>query len=275
MMRGARLALCAGAALLLARPAPLLAQAQNPPQGVLAGVGIDAKLDGPIPRELSFRDESGRTVRLGEYFGRKPVLLSLVYFRCPMLCSYVLSGLVRSLRGMSLTAGREFDILTVSFDPGDTPTLARVNKADRLKDYGRREAESGWHFLTGDPDSIRALTDAVGFRTRVDPESGQFAHAAAIMVLTPEGRVSRYFYGVEYAPRDLRLSLVEASRGRIGSPVDQVLLYCFHYDPATGKYGPAILNILRGAGALTVAALAALMFLLSRRGSRRSREALT
>jgi protein SCO1 len=263
-------------AIGLLLPALARAQAQNPPQGVLEGVGIDQKLGGEVPRDLAFRDEEGRSVRLGDSFRGKPVILSLVYFRCPMLCSYVMSGLVRSLRGISFSAGREFDILTVSFDPGDTPTLARVNKADRLKDYDRPGAEQGWRFLTGDESSIRALTDAVGFRYKTDPQTGQFAHAAAIMVLTPEGRLSHYFYGVEYAPRDLRLALVEASRSRIGTPADQVLLYCFHYDPATGKYGPAILNILRAAGGLTLLALGGLMLLLSRRArARRTREALT
>ena len=273
-MKTTRRFLTAGLAFLLLIPSLAAAQAQNAPRGVLSGVAIVQKLDSQVPLDLEFKDENGKPVRLGDYFGKRPVILSLVYFRCPMLCSYVMAGLVRSLRGMSFTAGREFEVLTVSFDPADTPEVAKVNKAEHLKDYDRPGAEKGWHFLTGDQASIRALTDAVGFQYKTDPQTGQFAHAAGIMVLTPGGKVARYFFGVDYAPRDLRLSMVEASNEKIGTPVDQVLLYCFHYDPATGKYGPVIQNILRLAGVLTVVAIALLMLILSWRSRvRHAREA--
>lgn len=271
MIRPVRLiALTLAAAMSL--PALARAQAQDPPRGILEGVGIDQKLDTALPLELPFRDETGKTVRLGDYFGEKPVILSLVYFNCPMLCTYVMAGLVRSLRAVSFSAGEEFEVLTVSFDPADHPALALVNKKQNLKSYGRSGAESGWHFLTGDEPSIRALTEAVGFRYRVDPGNGQFAHAAGLYVITPQGRIARYFFGVEYAPRDLRLALVEASQDRIGSPVDQVLLYCFHYDPRIGKYGLVIMNVLRVAGGLTVLALVGGVLLMSRWNRRRAGE---
>jgi protein SCO1/2 len=177
------------------------------------------------------------------------VILALVYFRCPMLCTQILSGLNASLKTMSLDPGRDFEVVAVSFDPKDTPETAASRKLTYLKRYNRPNTANGFHFLTGDEASILALTDSVGFHYKYDPETDQFAHASAIMVATPEGRLSRYFYGVEYAPRDLRLGLVEASRNKIGSPVDQILLFCFHYDPATGKYGATAMNLLRISGA--------------------------
>lgn len=228
-------------------------------QGILEDVGIDQRLNESVPLDLVFRDETGREVRLGEYFGKKPVILSLVYFKCPMLCTLVLNGLVRSLRATSFDPGREFDVITVSFDPSETPETAATMKRVYMDEYRRPGAERGWHFLTGNEASIARLTEAVGFRYKYDPVSRQFAHASGIMVLTPSGRVAQYFYGLEYSARDLRLSLVESSENRIGSPVDQVLLYCFHYDPAKGKYGLAIMRVLRIAGVGTVLGLGVLI----------------
>ncbi|GBC83575.1 hypothetical protein HRbin10_02725 [bacterium HR10] len=249
--------------------------AQGVPSGqpapILQRVGIDQKLNAQVPLDLVFRDESGRAVALREYFGERPVILSLVYYECPMLCTLILNGLLRSLRALSFTAGREFIVLTVSFDPREGPELAAAKKRAYVRSYGRSEAERGWHFLTGEETAIRRLTEAVGFRYAFDAETGQFAHASGIMVLTPQGRVARYFYGIEYAPRDLRLGLVEAAQGKIGSPVDQLLLYCYHYDPKTGRYSMLIMNVLRLAGAATVLALGSFMLVMFRRERRKKR----
>jgi protein SCO1 len=212
----------------------------------LSGVGIDQKLDAQVPLDLEFKDEHGRTVPLSSFFsGHKPVVLALVYYQCPMLCTMILNGVESSLKAVSLNPGRDFEVLSVSFDPSDTPELAASKKQMYLKRYGRPGTANGWHFLTGDEKNIQALTRAVGFRYSYDPATKQFAHASGIMVLTPGGRISKYFYGVEYAPRDLRLGLVEASQNRIGNPVDQILLFCYHYDPATGKYGAIAMNMVR------------------------------
>ncbi|MFN2387581.1 MAG: SCO family protein, partial [Thermoanaerobaculia bacterium] len=244
----------AGAALVAAgilHAAVLAGDAPAPADGrprALRGVEIAQRLNQRVPLEVPFRDEAGRAVRLGDYFGKRPVVLALVYYECPMLCTQVLNGLAAALGAVSFDTGREFDVVAVSFDPRETPKLAAEKKRTYVTRYGRPGAEKGWHFLTGDAASIAALTEAVGFRYRFDPETGQFAHASAVYVLTPEGVLARYFYGIEYAPRDLRLSLVEASRGRVGSPVDQLLLYCFHYDPVEGKYGAVAMNMVRLGG---------------------------
>lgn len=233
--------------------------------GALDGIGIDQKLNAQAPLNAEFRDEAGRAVRLREYFdGTRPVILTLNYYECPMLCSLELNGLVRTLRQIPFTAGKEFTIVTVSFDPLEKPSLARLKKTAYLDDYGRAGATSGWHFLTGDDGPIRELTEAVGFRYRYDPVSRQYAHASGIVVLTPAGKVARYFYGIEYSPRDLRLALVDASAGAIGSPVDQVLLLCYQYNPATGKYAVFVTKSLRIGGLLTVIALAGFIFHLAR-----------
>ena len=263
---------------LLSTASALSAQAMGPPPGGIVGadvkpallkeIGIDQRLNQPLPLELAFRDEAGRAVRLGDAFGRRPVILALVYYNCPMLCTQVLNGLVASLNVMSLSAGSDFDVLAVSFDPRETPEMARAKKEAYLTRYKHPAAASGWHFWTGREPEIRALAKAAGFRYRYDPELDQFAHASAIFVATPEGRLARYFYGIEYAPRDLRLSLVEASAGKIGTPVDQILLYCFHYDPSSGKYGAAIVNIVRLAGAATVILLVLSFGILSRHRAR-------
>jgi protein SCO1/2 len=232
---------------------------------VLREVGFDQRLNEQVPLELEFRDEAGRTVRLADCFDGKPVVLVLAYYRCPMLCTQVLNGLVKAMLDMHLSAGRDFNVLTISFDPRERPELAAAKKHTYLERYGRPGAEQGWHFLTGDEAPIRRLTEAVGFRYTYDPRHDVFAHASGIMVLTPGGKISRYFYDVKYSPRDLRLGLVEASEGRIGSPVDKVLLYCFHYDPREGKYGVVIMNFVRAGGVLTVLALAAFAGILWRR----------
>jgi protein SCO1/2 len=222
---------------------------------ILRDVGIDQNLGQQIPLDLAFRDETGKTVQLRQYFGRKPVVLSLVYFGC---------GLLQSLKRVHFSVGDQFDVLTVSFDPHDTPQIAAAKKAVYVGLYGRPRAAEGWHFLTGDQASIQALTRAVGFRYAFDAQSGQFAHATAIMVLTPQGKLARYFYGIQFPPGGLRLSLVEASREKIGSPVDAILLFCCAYDPATGKYGLLVSRLLMIAGGLTVLTLGTLIFMLSR-----------
>jgi protein SCO1 len=221
----------------------------------LQDVGIDQKLKAQIPLNLEFSDESGKKVKLEKYFCKRPVILSLAYYDCPMLCTYVLNGLVRSLKPLSFNVGEQFEVLTVSFDPKETSRLAAEKKLMYLKEYGRLNAENGWHFLTGDVESIRQLTSSVGFKYKYDPKDGQFAHASGIMVVTPEGKLARYFYGIEYSSRDIRLALIEASQNKIGSRVDQLLLFCFQYDPTTGKYSAYATNIVRLGGVLTVLAL--------------------
>ncbi len=243
----------------------------SPPANVrppsLKNVGIEQHLNGQIPSALTFRDETGKAVRLGEYFGRKPMILNLVYYQCPMLCGEVLSGLESALRVLNFDVGKEFDVLTVSFDPKETPEMAAAKKARYLKSYGRRGAAQGWHFLTGPAASIDALTQAAGFQYQYDPKSGQFAHATALMVLTPEGKIAQYYYGVEFAPEDLRLGLIQASENKIGTVVDQVLLYCYHYDPNTGKYGAIISRVLQLAAGATVLILGTLLVVMFRLGT--------
>ena len=242
----------------------------SPPANVrppgLKNVGIQQNLNQPLPLDLTFTDDLGRTVRLGDYFGKKPVILSLVYFNCPMLCGEVLSGLEHSLRMMSLDVGKDFDVITVSFDPKDTPEMAAKKKAEFLKLYKRAGGEQGWHLLVGQQGAIDALTKAVGFQYEYDPKTQQFAHATAIMIATPDGKVAQYYYGVEYPPKDLRLGLVEAWNGKIGNVVDQLLLYCYHYDPEKGKYSATILRVLRLAGVATMLSLGTLIFIMIRRG---------
>jgi len=243
----------------------------SPPANVrppsLKNVGIEQHLDDQIPPELVFRDETGKSVRLGDYFGKKPMILNLVYYQCTMLCGEVLSGLESALRVLKFDVGKEFDVLTVSFDPRETPDMATKKKAELLKRYGRPGAAEGWHFLTGPQESIDALTQAAGFQYQYDPKTGQFAHATAIMVLTPEGKIAQYYYGVEYAPKDLRLGLIQASQNKIGNLADQVLLYCYHYDPNTGKYGAIITRVLQLSGLATILILGIFMTALIRLGS--------
>ena len=233
----------------------------------LKNVGIEQHLNDQIPPELTFRDETGKAVQLRDYFGKKPLILNLVYYQCPMLCGEVLSGLESALRVLKFDIGKEFDVLTVSFDPKETPEMASAKKAEFLKRYGRAGAADGWHFLTGPQTSIAALTKAAGFDYEYDAKTGQFAHATAIMVLTPGGRIAQYYYGVEFAPKDLRLGLVQASQNKIGSVVDEVLLYCYHYNPDTGKYGAMISRILKIAAGATIFVLGTFLIVLFRLGS--------
>ena len=217
-----------------------------------------------------FRNEKGEPVKLGDYFGKKPVVLSLVYYECPMLCTQVLNGMVSAFKVLSFKAGDEFDVVTVSFDPRETPALATAKKktyVGYLPEAKRAPAENGWHFLTGDSESIKRFTEAVGFHYHFDEATNQFAHASAIMIATPEGKLARYFYGIEYSPKDLRLGLVEASQNKIGSPVDQLLLYCYHYDPATGKYGAVVMNMVRLGGIATLIVMVAAFFVMRRRSA--------
>jgi protein SCO1/2 len=225
------------------------------PPDALREVGFDQKLGGAVPLDLPFRDETGREVRLRDYFGSRPVALSLVYFDCPMLCTVSLNGLLSALEVVSFLPGREFELLTISFDSREGPALAAHKKKAYLARLGKPAAAPGWHFLTGGADAVEAIAKAVGFRYAWDEETKQFAHPAGLVVLTPDGKISRYLYGIEYAPKDLRLALVESGEGKISSPVDQLLLYCYKYDPVTGRYGPAIMTILRLASAVTILCL--------------------
>jgi protein SCO1/2 len=243
---------------------PIFAQQPGPPP-ILREVSIAQRLNEPIPREIIFRDENGKIVHLGDYFGTKPIVLSLVYFDCPALCTEVLNGELRTMKAITLDLGKDFDAITVSFEPKDTPELAKAKRDVYAGQYGRPGARENWHFLTGDQPSIDALTQAAGFHYAYDSASRQYAHAAAILVLTPHGRIARYFYGVQYPGRDVRLGLVEASEGKIGTPTDHALLYCYQYDPATGKYGLIVMNVVRAGGVLTMLVLGIFMFVMFRR----------
>jgi len=252
---------------------PQQAEKQKLPK-ILQEVRIDQRLGAQVPADLEFRDEAGRKVRLGDYFDGKPHILVLAYYKCPKLCTLVLNGLRDGLQQVdSLQIGRDFDVLTVSFNPRETPAIAAAKKRNYVAGYGRPGAEEGWHFLTGQQPAIDQLTRSVGFYYAYDPRSGEFAHSSTLIVLTPQGKVSSYLLGVRYEPKDLRLGLVEASSGKIGSTIDQVLLYCFHYDPQAGKYTANVLWFVRAGGMLVVAGLVALGVVLFRRDRRRVREA--
>ena len=258
-------------ALALVAVAPFPLRAQQPASAqpaLLRGVGISQQMNQQVPANLAFRDETGKPVRLADYFGEKPIVLSLVYFSCPSMCTEVLNGELRALQNIPLDLGKDYQAVTVSFDPKDSPAEAAVKKRIYTGLYGRPGAPAGWHFLTGDQRSIAALTGAVGFRYTYDQPSGQFAHATAIMILTPQGRVARYFYGIQYPSRDVRLGLVEASQGKIGSATDAALLFCYHYDPLTGKYGLIVVNLLRIGGGLTVLVLGLFLWFMFRREGR-------
>jgi len=243
---------------------PARAQQAGPPP-ILREVSIAQRLNEPIPPDIIFRDEDGKAIHLGDYFGKKPIVLSLVYFDCPALCTEVLNGELRTMKAISLDLGKDFDAITVSFEPKDTPALAKAKRDVYAGQYGRPGAARNWHFLTGEQASIDALTRAAGFHYAYDSATRQYAHAAAILVLTPHGRIARYFYGVTYPPRDFRLGLVEASEGKIGTPTDHALLFCYQYDPMTGKYGLIVMNIVRAAGLLTVLVLGIFMVVMFRR----------
>ena len=237
----------------------------NASLAILNDVGISQNIGEQLPLDLTFRDEDGNDVTLAQLYRGKPIILSLVYFECPMLCTEVLNGLNRSLRPLEFSVGDDFDMISISFDPRETPALASEKKYQYVTSYNRDNASDGWHFLTGDAESIEAVTEAVGFRYTYDDAAEQFAHGSAIMVTTPKGVVSHYFFGIEYPTNDIRLALIEASDEKLGSVYDQVMLYCFHYDPQTGKYGVVIMNVLRVSGLATVALMRTFMFVMIRR----------
>jgi len=247
---------------------PYAPRAPNGLPRALNGVGIDQKLNEQLPLDLPLVDENGKNVKLGDYFGKKPVVLSLVYYQCPMLCNQILNGMVTAFKVMAFKPGEEFEVVTVSFDPRETPALAAAKKStyvNYLPEARRASANAGWHFLTTDEASIKRLTETVGFRYHWDDATNQFAHASAIFVSTPQGRLARYMYGIEYAPRDLRLGLIEAADNKIGSPVDQLLLYCYHYDPATGKYGARVMRLMQLGGGVTLLGVVLMLLTLRRR----------
>lgn len=271
-------AMAAAAVLALAASAPAQGLSKGP-QGyavspgqpatsvpaVLRDIGYDQKLDAELPLDTTFRDETGRVVPLGTYFGTRPVILNFVYYECPMLCTQVLNGLASTLGVIAMDAGKDFEVVTISIDPRETPKLAAEKKATYMARYRRPTAAAGWHFLTGDEASIQKVTKAAGFRYVWDPKLQQFAHPTGVIVTTPQGKISRYLFGIEYGPRDMRFALIDASQRKIGSKVDYVLLYCYHYDPTTGKYGFAVMRAVRIAGIATVLAMGTFIFVMVRR----------
>jgi len=267
--------LAAVLALGLALTVPHGAGANTSPQEVPTGlkeVGFDQNLGTMLPLDTIFIDDGGEQRVLGDYFGEKPVVLAFVYYECPMLCSMVLNGIVASLRAIDFTVGEEFDLVAVSFDPRDDAEVAAAKKENYVKSYGRKESAEGWHFLTGEQSEIDRLTEAAGFRYTWDEKHAEFAHAAGIVVVTPEGQIARYFYGIDFPPRDLRLGLVEASESTIGNAIDQVLLYCFHYDPATGQYSVATMFVVRIAGVITLLILGVFLTVMFRRERKQSQQ---
>lgn len=233
----------------------------------LENVTFEQRLGTTLPLDERFRDESGREVTLRSYFGTRPVVLAFVYYSCPMLCTQVLNGVSSAAKAMPFAVGSDFDVVYVSFDPRDTPQAAAAKKQAQLDDYKQTATAAGWHYLTGDEASIRRVTSAAGFSYRWDEPSGQFAHVSGVLVVTPDGRLSRYFYGVEYSPKELRMAIVESSQGTVGSIVDELLLYCYHYDPATGRYGAIAMNLVRLGGAVTLVLLVGFIWLMRRRES--------
>lgn len=268
-------ALLLAAVLMVAVPFVLRAKTVTVPvPRELDGIGFDQNLNAQVPLDAQFNDESGRMVRLGDYLGQRPAILALVYYQCTMLCNQILNGMVAALRPLSLRPGRDFDIIAISINPREGPAQAGVKRDIYARLYSHSAGPAGWHFLTGTEPNIRAVADAVGFHYRYDPKNDIFLHASGIMVLTPQGKAARYFYGVEFEPKDLKLGLVEASQNRIGSVVDKILLFCYHYDPATGKYSTAVINLLRAAAAATVLLLLGILGTLWRRDLRADRAML-
>jgi protein SCO1/2 len=241
--------------------------------GILGKIGIDQRLNHRVPLELPFVDENGKDVRLGDFFGKRPVILALVYYECPMLCTQVLNGVTGALKAISFDVGKEFDVVAVSINPREGPGLAAQKKQAYLERYGRPQTAAGWHFLTGREENIQTLAAAVGFRYVYDEEIKQYAHGAGVELITPKGVIARYYYGIEYSPRDIRLGVVEASEERVGSAIDSVLLLCYHYDPATGKYGAAAIRLVRMGAVLTMAAIGTFLFVTLRRERATNRQA--
>jgi protein SCO1/2 len=261
-------------ALAWSQPGAAHHTADHGPTGPLAEVRFDQRLGAQVPPDLRFRDETGVWLRLGDLFGRKPLILTLNYFDCPMLCPLALEGLVRSLRALSFSVGQQFDVLTISFNPQETPESAAAMQAKSRQDYGRQGAEAGWHFLTGPEESIQRLSETVGFKAVYDAQRQEYAHAAGVMILTPQGRVARYLFALEVPVRDLRLALVEAADGAIGSPVDRLLLFCYRYDPATGQYTMLVRRALRLAGLATLLVFGVVLVVMFRRERHRPPPAL-
>jgi protein SCO1/2 len=254
-----------GVALLMLIAAPPMLAQEPLPQDIITQVKFDQKLDAQVPANLTFTDSTGQPVALGDYYGTKPILLSLGYYECPMLCSLVRNGLFESIKELDFTVGQDFEVLIVSIDPGETPEMAEVKRRASIIEYERSSSTDGWNFLVGPEDSIQQLADAIGFRYVYDERIDQYAHPSGVVVLTPQGKVSRYFYGIEFPATTLRLGLVEAAANKIGSPVDQLLLACYHYDPVSGEYTLAIMNIIRIIGLITITAIGGAMFLMLRR----------
>jgi protein SCO1/2 len=263
--------LVVGLLLLATGSPPLFAQQRAPFE--VREVGLDQHLDQQLPLELKFRNEQGDEVRLGDYFGEKPVVLNFVYYRCPMLCTQVLNGLLKATNSLKLRLDTDYEVVSISIDPRETPAMAAAKKQRYVLKYQRPGAEEGWHFLTGDEAAIEEITRVAGFRYKYDPQSDQYAHASGILVVTPQGRISRYFYGIDYHPTDLRLGLVESSNNQIGSPVDQFLLLCYHYDPLTGKYGLIISRVIQGVGSAFALCLGGFLWTMYRQERRRSSKA--
>ncbi len=239
----------------------------------LQSIGIEQKLGDKLPMDVELKDEDGRAVKLGDYFSKgKPVIIAFVYYECPMLCNQVLNGLTGSLKGINFDAGKDFDVLAISFDAreNDKPELAKNKKAGYVERYGRQGSENGWHFLTGSQASIDQVTKAAGFSYKWDEKSNQFAHAGGIMITTPDGKLARYLYGIDYAPKDLKFGLMESAESRVGNPAEQLLLYCYHYDPSTGKYGLAILNVIRLGAIATLIGMGAMALVFWRRNKRKA-----
>ncbi len=239
----------------------------------LQSIGIEQKLGDKLPMDVELKDEDGRAVKLGDYFSKgKPVIIAFVYYECPMLCNQVLNGLTGALKGINFDAGKDFDVLAISFDAreNDKPELAKNKKAGYVERYGRQGSENGWHFLTGSQASIDQVTKAAGFSYKWDEKSNQFAHAGGIMITTPDGKLARYLYGIDYAPKDLKFGLMESAESRVGNPAEQLLLYCYHYDPSTGKYGLAILNVIRLGAIATLIGMGAMALVFWRRNKRKA-----
>jgi protein SCO1/2 len=268
----AALAVMAGVSVLAQADAPGIRPSAGPPSNAMPAalqqVKFDQKLDAQLPADAMFKDDTGKTVRLGDYFGERPVVLAFVYYECPMLCNQILNGLVSGVGVLDQTVGTDFDVVAISFDARETPTQAAAKKATYLDRYQRPGSERGWHFLTGDEATIKRVTDTAGFQFAWDAASQQFAHASGIIVTTPEGKLSRYLFGIEYPPRDLKFALMESSAGKIGSVVDQVLLYCYHYEPATGSYSLVAMNAVRMGGVVTMVALLGFVAISLRRDNR-------
>jgi protein SCO1/2 len=242
----------------------------------LSDVSIHQQLNHQLPLDLHFKDDTGKTIKLADYFGHgKPVILNLVYYECPMLCTEALNGLSSTLRMLKLDVGTDFDVVTVSFDTREGPELAHKKKQAYIERYGRAGAADGWHFLTGDDANVKALANAVGFHYKWDEKTHQWAHATAIMIVTPQGRLAQYYYGIEYPPKDVRLGLIEASQNKIGNLVDEVLLYCYHYDPRTGRYGAVITNVLRLAGVVTMTLIGGFLIVMYRKERKGVPKAMT